>query len=93
MEEFKDAKSILMMSEEMLEAKLEAIYQRALKEHKQLPEIIDGDDAQGILKIGTTSLYKLRVSGAIPHYKMGGTIVYKRSEILAYINEHKQDKF
>ena len=93
MEEFKDTKSILMMSEEMLEEKLEIIYQRAMKKHKQLSEIIDGNEAQDLLKVGRTTLFKLRSSGEIPYYKINGTIVYKRSELMQFIEANKYETF
>jgi len=93
MEELNNPKLILQMDEEQLDYFLEKFYERIMAKNKVLPEIIDGEEAQGILKVGRTSLFKLRTSGKIPYYKMGGTIVYKRSEIMEYINEHKHDKF
>jgi len=93
MDEFKDTKSILLMSEGVSEKKLEAIFQRAMQRHKKMPEILDGEETQDLLKIGRNSLFKLRSSGKIPYYKTDGIIVYKRSEIMTYIEKHKHNKF
>ena len=93
MEDYKNAKLILQMDEEQLYQFLENFTDRIMAKKKILPEIIDGDEAQDLLKIGRTSLFKLRSSGKIPFYKMDGTIVYKRSELMDYIQAHKQEKF
>lgn len=52
-------------------------------------EYMRSADVQEMLGISVCTLKNLRQAKAIPYYKLGGIYLYKREEILAYIEASK----
>lgn len=94
MEEFKDTKTILLMSEDEFDKKLEAFYQRISKGATKPPKYVAEKVALQTLGLRSkTSLWKLRSEGKISYSKMGKIILYEYKSLMDYINEHKLSKF
>ena len=55
-------------------------------------EYMRSADVQERLGISVCTLKNLRQANAIPYYKLGGIFLYKREEILAYIEATKVRK-
>jgi len=81
-----DGKRILLMSSRDLMAFLDAFYQKIKAEHElKEEEWIDAETAKGLLKVASTTLYKLRSSNQIKISQYGKTILYSRSSIQDFI--------
>lgn len=94
MDEFKDAKQIVLMSEADFEKSLEKALQKVIGLLKKPPEFIDEAETLQILGLRSkTSLYNLRMSGAISYSKMGKIILYRRSSLMEHIEKHELKKF
>jgi excisionase family DNA binding protein len=60
------------------------------------PLYIRTKDACKLLCISPSKIYKLTMRNAIPFYKVGGTILFKREELIRFvesglINENRDD--
>ncbi len=94
MEEFKDVKQIILMSEAEFDRKLDIAFQRFVGKMNQPPEHIGESEALQLLGLRSkTSLWKLRSTGAITYSKMGKIIMYRRSSLLTYIKKHELTQF
>lgn len=51
-------------------------------------ELLSSADVMEMLNISRTSLYRLRDEGILNAYKVMGKIYFRRSEVLASIDEH-----
>jgi len=56
-------------------------------------EILTSREARELLKIGRTKLWELTRKSSVPAYRVGGGktsgLRYKRSELLAWLEEHR----
>ena len=94
MEEFKNTQSMILMTEEEFDRKLELQYQKFLQVHKKKPEWIDEKEALELLKLKRTSLWKLRSSGKILYSAISSKhLLYSRSSIMEFIENNIQAKF
>ena len=66
-----------------------------MKQHKEKPKWISGEEAMEILTITSkTTLQKLRDQGDIKYSQpMKKLIVYDRQSILDYLEKHSKDTF
>lgn len=58
---------------------------------KDVGEILTIDEAAKFLKLAKQTIYQLTSKRAIPFYKRNKRIYFKRSELLAWLDEGKQD--
>ena len=63
------------------------------KNNDKTDKWIDGAEAMNILKIGKSTLQKLRDEGEIEYSKMGKIILYNRFSIEEYIERNKREIF
>jgi hypothetical protein len=56
-------------------------------------EILTSREARALLKIGRTKLWELTRKSVVPAYRLGGGktsgLRYKRTELLAWLDEHR----
>lgn len=57
---------------------------------KEEPEILTVEDAAAFLKLAKQTLYQLVSKKAVPFYKRNKRLYFKRTELLAWIEEGKQ---
>jgi len=57
---------------------------------EEAAEILTVDEAAACLKLARQTVYGLVSKRAIPHYKRNKRLYFKRSELLAWIDEGKQ---
>ncbi len=58
----------------------------------QQPEFLSEEEAQEFLKVKRTTLYQLRMNG-LPFIKLGSKTIYRRTEILEWVEQHAHEKF
>ncbi len=89
-----DGKQVYMMTAKDLLLFLDAFYTKIKAERDiKEDEWIDATQAKSLLKLSTTSLYKLRVGGHIKFSQYGKTILYSRSSIMEFISNNTKDTF
>jgi excisionase family DNA binding protein len=44
-------------------------------------------EASNLLRIKTTTLYKMTMNKTIPHYKCGGKVLFKLQELMDYVEK------
>jgi excisionase family DNA binding protein len=54
-----------------------------------LKEVLTLKEAAEFLCQSKSSLYKKTMNWTIPHYKIGGTIFFKRAELFEWIEKHR----
>ena len=54
-----------------------------------LKDVLTMNEAADFLCQSKSSLYKKTADWTIPHYKIGGTLFFKRSELFEWIEKHK----
>lgn len=87
--EYLDEKKILMLSGRDLLLLLDTFYEMIKHEHDiKEDEWIDAETAKSILKVKSTTLYKLRSSNAIKISQFGSNILYSRSSINEFISKN-----
>jgi len=64
------------------------------------PVYIRIKDASKLLCISSSKIYKLTMAKAIPFYKVGGTILFKKEELVSFVestaikvNQYEPDRF
>ena len=45
-------------------------------------------EASRLLTIGKSTLYRLSAAKSIPHYRVGGRLVFSENELLAFMEDH-----
>lgn len=75
----------------MKSRKIEQNARKAAEEIEELSnkEYLRSGDITRLFSISNSTLKNLRQAKAIPFYKLGGTFLYKREEIIAYIERNK----
>jgi len=71
------------------------VVERMMKQHKEKPQWISGEEAMDILTITSkTTLQKLRDQGDIKYSQpMKKLIVYNRQSIIDYLEKHSKETF
>ena len=54
-----------------------------------LPNMLTPDDLAGILRISKTSVYRLVERRRIPFFRVGGSLRFAKSDVLAYLNGNR----
>jgi excisionase family DNA binding protein len=67
-----------------IQRKLESL---GASEHQ--PEYLNIDQASELLNLSKSAIYKRTMAGTLPFYKMGKKLIFKRSELLETIQNHK----
>lgn len=82
------------LDEETFKEWLDEAVQKAVGSiEPQQPEFLSDKETQRYLRLGRTSLYHLRQNG-LPYIKLGSKTIYRRSEVLDWIEQHKKyEKF
>jgi len=87
----------IVTQEDLQEFKIE-LYEKLESLFKNQPEKKEPDqvwikshNVQRLLGISAGTLQNLRVNGTIPYSKIGGVIFYDKAEILAVIENNKQN--
>lgn len=75
---------LLLFAEKLLDAKLDETIPN------DLPEFLTISEAADLLKLAKQTLYQLTSRRAIPFYKKNKRIYFKRTELLAWLEEGKQ---
>lgn len=60
------------------------------KNAPELPEIISLEEAAEFLRSSKSKLYQLTSRNEIPHYKQGARVLFRRSELLQWLDKFKQ---
>jgi excisionase family DNA binding protein len=53
------------------------------------PEFINIDQACQLLNLSKSTVYKRTMNNELPFYKNGKKLLFKRSELIAFITKHK----
>lgn len=53
-------------------------------------QFLNTKEAAAFLQISVGKIYQLTMKKAIPFYKPGGKLYFKKSELIEYINKNKQ---
>lgn len=53
------------------------------------PDFIGIDQASELLNLSKSAIYKRTMAGTLPFYKMGKKLIFRRSELLETIQNHK----
>ena len=53
-------------------------------------EVLDVAGAAAFLKIGQSTIYKAAASGGLASVKLGGRLVFRRADLLAYLEAHRR---
>lgn len=56
------------------------------------PEFLRSADVAALFNISNSTLKNFRQAHIIPYYKVGGTYLYRRNEILEYLERQRIDK-
>jgi len=75
---------LLVFAQKLLEAKLEETIPN------NQPEFLTISEAADLLKLAKQTLYQLTSRRAIPFYKKNKRIYFKRTELLAWLEDGKQ---
>ena len=52
--------------------------------------VLDVAGAAAFLKIGQSTIYKAAASGGLASVKLGGRLVFRRADLLAYLEAHRR---
>jgi len=89
-----DGQRILMMSENDLMAFLEAFYQKCQSEMKTESVFLSETECMKMLGIKSkTSMWTIRNSGKLSCSKIGKSYLYRREDVLDFIESKKLKKF
>ena len=55
-----------------------------------LPEVISIDEAAEFFRVSKSRMYQLTSRNEVPHYKQGSRVLFRRSELLAWLTKFKQ---
>ena len=86
--------NVVCLEEDAFYALIDEVVNRLSEKHNdKVDKWVDGSDAMSILKIGKSTLQKLRDEGEIEYSKMGKIILYNRFSIEEYIEKNKRETF
>lgn len=70
------------------------LYREVLAEIVKPPEkekeLLTISEASELLMLSKSTLYQLNIRGKIPYFKKGKRVIYKRSELLDWLNQGKR---
>ena len=55
-------------------------------------ELLKNKDVRAMLGISAATLQTLRINGTLPYSKIGGTLYYKRSDVLQVFNDNLRQR-
>lgn len=57
--------------------------------HPDSSDLLTELEAQAVLRVSRTTLWRLRRTGGLPHFRIGGEIRYRRSDLDSWLEAHK----
>ena len=89
----------ILTTKEELSTIIETVFRSVLSDQKPLApealtpkrEIIDVEEACQFLNLAKPTLYRYTSKGTIPHFKKGRKLYFRRSELLAWVDEGRQN--
>lgn len=67
-----------------------AFFYSPFNRRKMEEQFLNTKEAAAFLQISVGKIYQLTMKKAIPFYKPGGKLYFKKSELIEYINKNKQ---
>jgi len=59
-----------------------------MKKYTEMEKIyLTAKETSQLLRISSSKLYKMTMDSAIPHYKFGGKLLFKRDELIEFVEK------